>query len=124
MINGRTKGHEFERNMAIEFRDRLYYRNARRQLEYQIDDCKGVDLKETGKFRVQCKRGKKYANINAIQEIEAEPDTIPLLITKADWEPVMVALTFDDFCALIGGAPGGLKESPLWVWEKGMPFLA
>jgi hypothetical protein len=115
----RTKGHSFERLVAQWFQD-AGWPDARRQLEYHVKDALGVDLQETSPFLVQCKRGRTYAPITAIEEIvphvtipaENVPRVlergyvwampkIPLLVTKADNKPAMVALPAEDFFKLI-----------------------
>lgn len=89
----RTKGHSFERQIAREFKE-LGFEEARRQLEYNENDCNGVDLQGTGEWRVQCKRLKKYAPITCIKEIKTSG--IHLLITKADNEPTVAVMYWDD----------------------------
>ncbi len=96
----RTKGHSFEREMANLFR--LVFPDARRQLEYHVKDANGVDLQGTGRYRVQCKRCKKYASITAINEIRAEPGTIPVLVTRGDNCKAMAVLPLDELITLIG----------------------
>lgn len=107
----RTKGHSFERWAAIQFRS--LFPKARRHLEYHQTDATGIDLVDTGLFRVQCKRGKRYAPLTAIKEIQLDPieGGIPLLITKADKAEAMVAMPLSDFLMLIkDGLNGTLME--------------
>lgn len=96
----RTKGHSYERKVADAFRN-VGYEKACRKLEYQLADCDGVDLKNTGPFRVQCKRYKDYAPISKIEEIQ-DPTGIPLLITKGDRKPDMVVMKAQDFFEMLG----------------------
>jgi len=91
----RTKGHQFERDIAIIFRD-IGFKDARRQLEYHLADCNGEDIANVGPFRIQCKRNKTYAPLSKIKEIQNKSG-IHLLITKADKEPAMVCLKLEDF---------------------------
>lgn len=81
----RTKGHAFEREVAIEFR-RAGFPEAKRHLEYQACEAQGIDLDGTGPYRVQCKRGRKPAPISAIDEIQLDPINggIPVLATRGD----------------------------------------
>lgn len=99
--SARTKGHSFERFVAIKLRE--IYPNARRQLEYQIDDCNGVDISGTGQFKFQCKKLKKYASINAIKEIQCETilGEVPILVTAGDHETVMAVLPFEELLRLL-----------------------
>lgn len=98
----RTKGHSFERWCAAALR--VVFPNARRQLEYHVKDAQGVDLQETGRYLIQCKRFKGYAPITAIFEIK--PDRVfgqvPVLVTKADNGPVFAVIPFEEFIKLIG----------------------
>ena len=94
----RTKGHSFERWVAQQLRG--VFPKAERQLEYQINQCQGVDLKNTGNFNIQCKRLKSYASVNKIFEIKPS-EKIPLLITKADRQPVMCVLPFEYFIRIL-----------------------
>lgn len=100
----RKKGHAFERFVAHKFRD-IGFIDCERQLEYQINQCKGVDLKNAGPFMVQCKKLAKYASINTINEIvvtETDRDfgQIPVLITAGDNLPPMAVLDLEDFLRL------------------------
>ena len=95
---GRTKGHAFERQIAIAFRC-LFPKAAR-----ELTECReglGVDLIETGNLRVQCKRGRKYAPLSKIEEIPEVEGTIPLLVTQGDRKPTLVAMRLDDFLAIL-----------------------
>jgi len=97
----RTKGHGFERWCAIQMRD--IFPKARRHLEYQDGQCFGVDLAETGPYKFQCKRFRDYAPINAIMEVQCEPELgdVPVLVTQGDHKPAMAVLPFEDFIRLV-----------------------
>lgn len=97
----RTKGHSFEREIAIQLRD--IFPKARRHLEYQDAEANGVDLVETGRFRIQCKRLKKYASLTMIEEIQSDElsGEVPVLVTQGDGKPVLVALPLADFLCLL-----------------------
>lgn len=106
----RTKGHSFERLIAIKLR-KLFPR-ARRHLEYHIGDANGIDIDNTGDFRIQCKRGKRYAPLTAIEEIQLDPieGGIPVLITQADRKEILVALPLRYFLRLLKDAGHGEKK--------------
>jgi Holliday junction resolvase len=89
----RTKGHDFEREIAKDFRE-IGYPEAKRNLEYNEGDT-GIDLVGTGVFDVQCKRRKSYVSINTIFEIKGEG--IPLLITKANGREAMAVIPWKFF---------------------------
>ena len=97
----RTKGHSFEREIAVALRG--VFPGARRHLEYHEDDANGVDLIGTGRFKFQCKRLRKYASITKIDEIMCEPafGDVPVLVTKGDGTPIMAVLAFADLLDLI-----------------------
>lgn len=99
----RTKGHDFEREMAHRFR--AVFPRARRQLEYNEMDCNGVDLAETGRYLIQCKRKRKYVNPSVIAEVQLkEAGDVPILITKADHKPVLAILPLDHLIELIANS--------------------
>jgi hypothetical protein len=102
----RTKGHSFERSTAIALRH--IFPQAKRQLEYQIDDCLGVDIANAGPFRIQCKKTRKYVSINTIEEIQCSPELgdVPVLVASADHKPAMAVLPFEDFVRLLEKAYG------------------
>lgn len=103
----RTKGLGFERWVAKKFR-RLYP-DAGRKLEYQTRHADGVDLENTGEFKVQCKRGRRYASLSKLKEVQLCPidGGTPLLVTKGDDQDPVVALYFSDFMRLVKKAERG-----------------
>lgn len=64
----RTKGHQFERDIASDLRS--IYPKAKRHLEYQDGEANGVDIANAGRFKIQCKRSKSSVPMSKIQEIE------------------------------------------------------
>lgn len=97
----RTKGHSFERWVANKMKK--IFPEARRHLEYQDAEAFGVDIANTGIYKIQCKRGKRYASLSAIEEIQIDPidGGIPLLVTKGDNKEPLVCLPFEHFLHLI-----------------------
>lgn len=101
-MNGKTnrrKGHQFEREVAGVLRD--YFPNAKRQLEYQEDDCKGVDIANTGRYKVQCKCKQKYVSVNTIKEIQCGENDVPIVVTKAMREEAMAIIPWKHLLTLI-----------------------
>lgn len=98
----RRKGHGFEREVAIKFRE-IGYDKACRLLEYQ--EGKGIDLANTGIYDVQCKRSKKYVSLAAINEIPFAEGRVPVLVAKADYGEVLAAIPFSYFLELIKSKP-------------------
>lgn len=97
----RRKGHQFEREVAILFRK--IFPGAKRHLETRASDVTGVDLDHTGEFRIQCKRGRAYAPLARIHEIQIDPleGGTPVLVTQGDGEEPLAALPLADFLRLV-----------------------
>jgi len=89
----RTKGISYERAIARRFRD--LDESACRNYENLPGATLGHDVEACG-FLIQCKKGKGYAPINKIFEVQSTKG-IPLLITKADYKPDMVCISLDAF---------------------------
>lgn len=98
-INVRQKGHAFERFIAKVFRD-LGYDKAHRQLEFQINNAHGIDLAETGRYAIQCKKTKKYVPMNTIQEVKCSDDQVPVLIAAGDNQEPLVTIPLWAFMEL------------------------
>lgn len=98
----RTKGHAFERWVAKKFR--RIFPDARRHLEFQTQAAAlGVDLINTGRYLVQCKKLKKYASISRIFEVKVCPieGGCPVLVTQGDRLEPMAVLPFSEFLRLV-----------------------
>lgn len=98
----RTKGHSYERAIAIDLQ-KIGYEKARRQLEYHADDAKGYDIANCEPFFIQCKKMKKYAPLTKIQEVQCDRELgdIPVLVTAGDRQEDIVAMYWSDFLALL-----------------------
>lgn len=113
MKTARRKGHDFERDIARQFREELGFidcmtkREARGGDWHLTDD--GRDLIGTSPFSVQCKRLANYASVNTIEEITPKvirvrlPDgtdhvaeDVPLLLTKANGKETMAVLPWSE----------------------------
>lgn len=103
-----AKGKEFERETAIALRN--IFPNAERHLEFQVSQATGVDLRNTGEFRIQCKSYKSYAPLSKIREVHEEAGTIPLLVTKGQRLRPIAALYFDDFVKILEALYGKRAE--------------
>jgi len=99
--SARRKGHQFERDIANKLKS--VYPNVRRQLEYNENDCMGIDLVNTGPFRIQCKKLKKYAPISAIEEVVHFDflGEIPVLITAGDNKPPLAVIPLETFLDML-----------------------
>ncbi len=103
-LNGRgcrTKGHSFERWVANTLLK--IFPDAKRHLEYQAREADGRDIDHTGRYKIQCKRGRKYASLSAIKEVQIDPIEcgIPVLITKGDNEQPIACLPYSHFLKLL-----------------------
>lgn len=101
--SSRTKGHSYEREIAKRLRDEGLFPEAKRHLEMQMQEAKGYDLDNTPPFKIQLKRGKKYASITKIEEAarEVSSDEAPVLITKGDRQRDVVVMYLDDWIDLV-----------------------
>lgn len=106
----RTKGHSFEREIAAQLR--VVYPEARRQLEYHSRDARGIDIQETGPFRFQCKKLKKYSPLSALNEVQCMEfaGEIPVLVTAGDALRPIVALPLDAFLDILKALPKEFLE--------------
>jgi len=97
----RTKGHSFERRIAQDMIE-CGFKEARRQLEYNAQDANGIDLQETGRFKIQCKAMKKQPNIvSVMKEIKCLEDDIPVVVFKVDNSGTFATLRWSDTKTLI-----------------------
>lgn len=98
--SARTKGHSFERFIARLFQF-VGYAQAQRQLEYQVNQAQGIDLANTGRYKIQCKKTKKYVPLSTINEVKYKEGDVPVLIAAGDNEPPLAVLKLEDFLALV-----------------------
>lgn len=92
----RTKGLSYEREVAVQLRG--LFPDAKRHLESQKEEALGFDLDNTGSWRVQCKRGRKFAPLLRLKEPRVDKvGGMPVLITRGDCERSVIAFYLDDF---------------------------
>jgi len=98
---GRTKGLAFERFIANELK--IIFPEIRRQLEFQVQDAKGVDLQNSGVFKIQCKKYADYVSISTINEAQYNNllGEMPVLISAGTNKEPMVVMRFEDWIELI-----------------------
>ncbi len=98
----RNKGLAFERWVANQFKAEGIFPDAKRHLENQAQEAKGYDLDNTGIYRIQCKRYKKYAPLTAIEEVQLQAEgEVQVLVTKPDNKEAMACLPFTEFLRLL-----------------------
>ena len=115
----RRKGHSFEREVANDIKH--IFPEAKRQLEYQTDECQGVDIANTGRYKIQCKNHKRYVSVNTIKEIECDKKDVPIVVTKGRRIlPAMAILPWKDLIDLIRKAEQrpAMKFDPVPYAEK------
>jgi hypothetical protein len=102
----RKKGLHFERNIANELGH--VFPEAKRHLESQSDEAaQGVDLSNTGVFKIQCKFKQNYENPSTVLKIQTSNENeIPVLVTKANGREAMAVLPFEKFVTLVEIAYG------------------
>jgi hypothetical protein len=107
----RQKGLSFERKIANDLR--VVFPNAARQLEFQKDCAKGIDLRETGRFKFQCKKLKAYAPITCLSEVVCDSalGDIAVLVTAGDNKPPVAVLSFEDFLELLQIATARVRHT-------------
>lgn len=92
----RTKGHSFERKIAIAFR--WIYERAYRGRQTQGGTAEAPDVDGTP-FYIECKKEKKYPSIQrALKQAEEGTDgRIPLAITAKDRTEPIVSMRLNHF---------------------------
>lgn len=99
--SARRKGHQWERDCANFFCEIGFGEACRNVTECQSGD--GIDLVNTGRFDVQCKRYKsKGSVINSwLDEIPVSDTNYKLVMAKVDYEEPYVAMPLCDFKELV-----------------------
>ena len=99
--NSRRKGHSFERLVANLLKP--LYPNARRHLEFQVGEANGVDISNTGSYKIQCKRLAKYAPVTCIEEVQCceELGDVPVLITAGNEKRAVAVIPLEEFIRLV-----------------------
>lgn len=95
----RQKGLNFERDLAKSLRH--IFPDVERQLEFQSSQAKGVDLRGTEPYLIQCKRSRKYASITKIEEVVPQKGKIPVLVSKGDNLKAVAVLYLEDFILML-----------------------
>jgi len=115
--SARTKGHQYERDLANLFKDRYRWKEAKRGWQYS-NGRKEPDVIIPYLY-VEAKRQKKtYPKkaleqaMNDLKELQkiVKEDKIPVAITKEDRQDALITLRLDDFLTIFD-AYVQLKES-------------
>lgn len=94
-VNSRRKGHSFERTVATDLK-KHGFPNAKRHLEYQSEEAKGVDLDHTGPFAVQCKSLKKTPNIPEVMKEIDFAERVPVIVFSVTGKGKFMAFRYED----------------------------
>lgn len=99
---GRTKGLSFERWVAGQMRE-CGYPKAQRQLEFQVDQAKGTDIRDCGEWKIQCKKYANYVSPSVINEVKCRGymGDVAVLVTAGTNRPPLVVLKFHDFKEIV-----------------------
>jgi len=115
MTNGRTKGHAYERKIAVDFQemgfDAITKRAARGGDWSTTDD--GIDLVGTEPFAVQVKRYRDYVPVNTIEEIQTTKE--------AALPPIGINVATGGLAWL--GDDGRLSDKPTTRLSEYIPLL-
>ena len=96
--SARRKGHQFERDIANEFRS--VFPDARRAVEDPVVG-EGIDITNTGPIAIQCKRFKGPIPMSHLEEVKQRSGRIPLLVSKSDRCRTKVTMYLEDFIKIL-----------------------
>jgi len=104
-MNVRTKGHQFERDMVIKLKPIFPDVSTSRSQNRSLDD-RGVDLVNTGNFRIQCKAVEKLGNIHTIidymdSKMLDDEYGMNIVFHKRNRQGIIVSMRYEDFIDLI-----------------------
>jgi hypothetical protein len=100
----RTKGHNFEREMAIAFREVMPGAEIKRGLAQTRSGTEVPDV-ECPYFWIECKRGKATNIKAALRQAEAacgDKPLVPVAITRDDRDTAMITMRLDEFFDFLG----------------------
>jgi hypothetical protein len=99
----RTKGHNWERKVALELRVIDRFRAAKRGLQY-ADGVAEPDV-AAGRLAIECKIGKATNIKGAVRqaELSCSQGQIPVAVTKDDRREPLITFRFYDFIELMVG---------------------
>lgn len=100
MVNGRKKGHTYERDVAQKFRAAGFEDCVTSRLESKRMDDLGVDLCNTQPWLVQCKAVEK---LGAVHDVIARmpADGIAVVFHKRNRKGTVVSMREEDFWRIV-----------------------
>jgi len=101
--SSRTKGHNYERELAKQFRDVMPGADVKRGIQYRSGD-EVADV-ECPYFWIEAKRGKATNIKAALRQAEAacgDRPLVPIAVTRDDHDKAMVTMRLDDLFEFIG----------------------
>lgn len=105
MVNSKKKGNGFELECLHMWQD-IFPEACTARFGDRSADAKGHDIINCEQFKIQCKRNRKYANPNKIEEVQIEDGEVPILMTRGDNKKTMVVLPADEFFKILKGYHG------------------
>lgn len=108
----RARGLQFERDIANDLKA-VGFKGAQRQLEFQVGDQKGVDIKlEDSQFKIQCKAKQTQPNIPQVfSEIVCSEDDIPVVVFKVINKGTYACFRWEDAKVLMGWLENFVKKN-------------
>ena len=101
-MNSRTKGHQFERDIAFRLREELWPNcQTSRFMGRLFDDHSGVDLTGTPGFNIQCKALEHSPAYHDILNSMPKGINTNIVIHKKNNRGIVVAMVFEDFIRLL-----------------------
>lgn len=94
----RNKGANYEREIARQLR--AIFPNAERNVT-ETQHGQGIDLVNTGKLDIQCKRYRKPAAISKIHEVPKAEGRVAVLVTRGDRDESFAVLRLSDFIKIL-----------------------
>lgn len=106
MINARTKGHAFEREMAETFRKHGWIEcKTSRQASGKLVDDSGRDLIDTQPFNVQLKAVENLGSPHLALKHMPDDGNINIVMHKRNHKGTIVAMSEEDFFKIAGFIP-------------------
>lgn len=102
MINGRQKGHAYERELAKKFRENGFNECVSSRLESKAEDDRGGDLCFTGEWRVQAKAVERLSpQMHEVLDRMHSDGKINVVFHKRNRKGTTVTMSEEDFWGIV-----------------------
>jgi Holliday junction resolvase len=101
MINGRTKGHAYERKIVHELREIGFTDAVTSRSESKNADDDGVDILNVDNWAIQCKAVERGLNIFDVMSHISRKYGTPVTFWKKNRKPELVVMYKEDFYKLL-----------------------